>query len=261
MLIRLSALFSAMLLVPLVAPAAPTACKAVSGPQTVAVLELYTSEGCSSCPPADHQMSILVPSGFTPDRVVPLVFHVDYWDYTGWKDRFARPAYSVRQRDLADVGGARVVYTPQFFLNGKDLRSGESGLKSLTGEINKTPARAEIQLALEAATAEQWNVSGTINVPLAASAKDAAVYLAVYENHLVSEVNRGENQGATLKHDFVVREWLGPLALDASGTLELKRTLQLKPAQKVNDSGIAVIVQNRRTSDVLQALQLPYCGA
>jgi hypothetical protein len=260
MFFRLGALFSALLMVPLAAPAAPTTCKAASGPQTVAVLELYTSEGCSSCPPADHQMSTLAPSGFTPDRVVPLVFHVDYWDYIGWKDRFASPAYSVRQRDLANLGGARVVYTPQFFLNGQDFRGSQSRLKSLIGELNKTPARADIQIGLEATTAAQWDIVGQIHVPLAASATDAVVYLAVYESRLASAVKAGENKGVTLKHDFVVRDWLGPLMMDGSGRLELKRTLQLRPEQKMKDSGVVVIVQNRRTSEVLQALQLPYCG-
>jgi len=260
MLARHAVLFSTCLALPLLAPAAPIACKAVSGLQTAAVLELYTSEGCNSCPPADRQMSALTDSGLSAERVVPLGFHVDYWDYIGWKDRFASPAYSVRQRDLANLGGARVVYTPQFFLNGQDFRGSQSRLKSLIGELNKTPARADIQIGLEATTAAQWDIVGQIHVPLAASATDAVVYLAVYESRLASAVKAGENKGVTLKHDFVVRDWLGPLMMDGSGRLELKRTLQLRPEQKMKDSGVVVIVQNRRTSEVLQALQLPYCG-
>jgi hypothetical protein len=261
MLARQCVLFSVLVALPLIAPAAPMACKAASGLQTAAVLELYTSEGCNSCPPADHQMSTLMDSGLTAERVVPLGFHVDYWDYIGWKDRFASPAYAIRQRDLANLGGARVVYTPQFFLNGQDFRGGESRLKNLIGAVNKTSARADIQISLEASTAAQWDVVGQVHVPLAVNAKDAVVYLAVYENRLVSAVKAGENKGVTLKHDFVVREWLGPLLMDSSGKLALKRTLQLKPEQKMKDSGVAVIVQNQRTSEVLQALQLPYCGA
>jgi hypothetical protein len=260
MLVRPSALITALLVVPLTVRAAPPACEAASGPHTVAVLELYTSEGCNSCPPADHLVSSLPSSGLTADKVLPLGFHVDYWDYIGWKDRFANPAYSQRQHDLARAGGASIVYTPQFFLDGRDFRGGENRLKSVIGEVNGTPARASIRLALRQQSPGQWDVVGRVHVPDGANAKDAVVYLALYENRLVSDVRAGENRGVTLKHDFVVRDWLGPLSVDPSGGLELKRTLQLKSDQKLKDSGVAAIVQNRRNSDVLQALQLPYCG-
>src|SRR6266571_7732487 len=81
--------------------AAGPACSAYSGAHTTALVELYTSEGCDSCPPADHWLSSLFGRGLRPDQVVPLALHVDYWDYIGWKDPFAKGEFSVRQRKLA----------------------------------------------------------------------------------------------------------------------------------------------------------------
>jgi len=97
-------------------------CSAKSGTQSTPLLELYTSEGCSSCPPADKWMSSIAGSGFTADKVVPLAFHVDYWDYIGWKDRFGKAEYSNRQRQAAKHDFAAFVYTPQVMLNGTDFR-------------------------------------------------------------------------------------------------------------------------------------------
>src|SRR5678815_1066718 len=88
-------------------------CAAKSAEKTVALVELYTSEGCDSCPPADRWLSSLGPKGFAPDRVVPIALHVDYWDYIGWKDPYARQAHSARQRKMARLARAAMVYTPQ----------------------------------------------------------------------------------------------------------------------------------------------------
>ena len=93
--------------------AAAASCKAQSGDRTVALVELYTSEGCSSCPPADRWLSGLSGRGFTPDRVVPLSLHVDYWDYIGWKDPYAKREFSQRQRKLSQLQRMALVYTPQ----------------------------------------------------------------------------------------------------------------------------------------------------
>ena len=259
MIVRYASLIAAAFALPLSVAAAP-ACKAVSGPQATAVLELYTSEGCNSCPPADKWVSSLPGSGFTADKVIPLAFHVDYWDYIGWKDRFASPTFTQRQHELAGIAHARTVYTPQVVLNGKDFRASSSKLADAAKSINQTPALAKIELAIDPRSARDWNISTGVLVMDAAQQRDAAVYLAVYENRLVSDVKAGENSGVVLKHDYVVREWIGPLALDG-GKLALNRSISLKPDQKLKDSGLVAVVQNRRTGDVLQALQLPYCGS
>src|SRR5258708_31183851 len=101
------------------ARAADPACSATSGPRTTALVELYTSEGCDSCPAAHHWLSSLFGQGFRPDQVVPLALHVDYRDYIGWKDPFAQGAFSRRQRKLAPVKRPGIVYTPQGLLQGR----------------------------------------------------------------------------------------------------------------------------------------------
>ena len=93
-----------------------------SGSERATILELYTSEGCSSCPPADRWLSQLKSDPGLWRDVIPLAFHVDYWDYIGWKDEFAREEYSARQRRYAWEGNANSVYTPGMFRNGTEWR-------------------------------------------------------------------------------------------------------------------------------------------
>ncbi|HEX7689005.1 MAG TPA: DUF1223 domain-containing protein, partial [Burkholderiaceae bacterium] len=97
-------------------PPAPRACTARSGPHVPAVVELYTSEGCSSCPPAERWLARLAGR----DDVIALAFHVDYWDGLGWKDRFAQPQFTQRQDASRRTSGARFAYTPQVILDGRD---------------------------------------------------------------------------------------------------------------------------------------------
>src|SRR5438477_4979909 len=98
------------------ARAAEPACSATSGPRTAALVELYTSEGCDSCPPADRWLSSLGDKGYAPGRVVPLSLNVDYWDYIGWKDPYAQQRFSGRQRKLTQLQRLAFVYTPQVML-------------------------------------------------------------------------------------------------------------------------------------------------
>src|SRR5260221_12764371 len=103
------------------ARAAEPVCSAHSGPHTTALVELYTSEGCDSCPAADHWLSSLFAQGFRPDQVVPLALHIDYWDYIGWKEPFAKGEFSVRQRKLAQLKRPVIGYTPQVVLQGREF--------------------------------------------------------------------------------------------------------------------------------------------
>jgi hypothetical protein len=259
MLIHCASLIALSCIVPTVAAAA-LSCNATSGPNRVAVLELYTSEGCSSCPPADEWFSALPKAGFTGDKLIPIAFHVDYWDYIGWKDRFASPLYSQRQKEAVKAAGARVVYTPQIFLNGRDFRArgDNEGLADAMQAINRTPARTLIKLGLEARAPREWKVSADIRVIGSSSDANVAAYVGTYENRLLSEVRAGENKGVLLRHDHVIREWIGPLPL-SGGKLEFTRDIALKVDQKAKESGLVAVVQDRRSGDVLQALRLPYC--
>ena len=234
-------------------------CTAESGPNRVSLLELYTSEGCSSCPPADHWVSNLAARGHGADQIVPLAFHVDYWDYIGWKDRFAAASYSERQRNIAARQRTGFVYTPQLVFNGEDLRDWQQNARfgRLVDSNRQQPAGARLALAVADDT------HGNI---LHASAQalekkkipQTEVFVAIYENNLESAVGSGENGGRRLHHDYVVRAWYGPYRLDPGGTWE--HNFKLKPEWKGRDVGAAIFAQERNNGEVLQALSLPFCG-
>jgi hypothetical protein len=233
----------------LAAPAAALDCAVKSGPGTAALVELYTSEGCSSCPPADRWLSRLRTAGFGGDAVVPLSLHVDYWDYIGWKDPFAKAAFTARQRELAAVAGSGFIYTPQVVLAGRDYHrwSSSGRFADDVRAVNNLPARAEIALSFNAGT-----VTAKAAVTDARQSAGAVLFVAVFENGLSNAVTAGENHGVTLTHDFVVREWLGPFALDGRTPVDVSR-----PVTVTKPSGVAAFVQNRRTGEVLQAAM---CG-
>src|SRR5712664_2106627 len=242
------------------ARAAEPACSTYSGPHTTALVELYTSEGCDSCPAADHWLSSLFGRGFRPDQVVPLALHVDYWDYIGWKDPFAKGEFSVRQRKLAQMKRPVIVYTPQVLLEGQDFRRWSGGeFAGQVMRINSRPARARIVLAIRAVAPDAIYAEFSAMLIDPAEQKNAAVYLAAYENKLASDVRAGENRGKRLEHDFVVREWIGPIGFGEGLKIEEKRALPLLRGANAKNLGVAAFVQNRSTSDVLQALMLPVC--
>jgi hypothetical protein len=243
----------------LMTPAEAARCRASTGPHTTALVELYTSEGCDSCPPADHWLQGLAGRGLAPDRVVPLSLHVNYWDYIGWKDPYAQQRFADRQRKLAQVTRARIVYTPQVLLQGQDFRGwGGRAFEEAVVAINARPPRAGISLALEGGRRDTLAVEVRAELLGPGEEADAALYLATYENRLVSRVAAGENRGRTLSHDYVVFEWLGPIAF-AGRRIEQRRVLPLLPNAVPANSGVAAFVQDRRTAEVLQALMLPAC--
>jgi len=234
-------------------------CEARSGPNTAALVELYTSEGCSSCPPADRWLSSLSAQGYVPQRVVPLALHVDYWDYIGWKDRYAKHEFSLRQRKLTQLQRLALVYTPQVMLQGQDFRGwGSPAFEQALAKINARPARAEIALELLPGGLGRLAVRVSAAVPDTAQADEVGLYLAAYENRLETRVSAGENRGRTLAHDHVVLEWQGPLAFSGSAIAQ-DRVLPLLPGAQRANSGVVAFVQNRRTAEVLQVLMLPSC--
>src|SRR3989344_3482532 len=235
-------------------------CTAQSGQRTAALLELYTSEGCSSCPPADAWLSQLPRNGLDSRRVVPLALHVDYWDRLGWPDPFAQNRFTLRQRHHAQLQRSATVYTPQFLLNGRDFRRWYRGTGTQAIEqSSEHPARAAIRLTLTRTGTNTLQLAAKANVMDQKQHRDAELYLALYENRLVSAIPAGENAGRTLTHDYVVRRLLGPFALDTAGTLKASEALRLEPAWKSRDLGAAAFMQRRDTGEVLQALALAPC--
>lgn len=235
-------------------------CVGHSGNATTALVELYTSEGCSSCPPADRWLSSLATRGYTPERVVGLALHVDYWDYIGWKDPYAKREFSVRQRKLTQLQRSALVYTPQVLLQGRDFRGwGSSAFDEAVARINAQPAKASIALEIHAVSSARIDVAASAELLETGERQDTALYLAAYENKLATDVTAGENRGRRLLHDYVVLEWQGPFAFAASARVALRRELPLVPNAVAANSGVAAFVQNRRTAAVLQALMLPVC--
>jgi hypothetical protein len=229
-------------------------CTARSGERTAALVELYTSEGCSSCPPADRWLSSLG-SSYRPGQVVALALHVDYWDYIGWKDPYAKREFSQRQRRLSQQQRLALVYTPQVLVQGVDFRAwGGAEFDRAVARINTQPARAALELEVLGHSADGVALRARATVADPQQVTDAALYVAAYENRLESTVTAGENRGRVLSHDRVVLEWQGPFGL---GERQLK--LAFVPRAKAADSGVVAFVQNRRTAEVLQALLLEAC--
>ncbi len=124
--------------------------------------------------------------GFRLEQVIPLAFHVDYWDYLGWPDRFAQAGFTKRQRRIAAFNRSRTIYTPQLVLQGRDFR-GRGRLRKRVEQINQTPARAQIALKVTPAT-ETLNIVADANVLESGLSRDARVFVAIYENHLQTDV-------------------------------------------------------------------------
>ena len=247
----------------LLVPAGPAiaACEAKSGNATVALLELYTSEGCSSCPPADKFVSELPRQGFKSDRVVPLAFHVDYWNDLGWTDPYSQADFTRRQRDFARRTNAVTVYTPELILSGSEYRRwwGNSFERALQ-QVNRTAPRADIGLKLDRA-------GSTLHVDSRASVRDkstaaasASFYVALYQSNLSNKIVAGENSGRTLDHAFVVRRLYGPFAFDSAGATQFNQKLTLDAGWKTADLGVAAFVQESRGTKILQALSLDVCS-
>jgi hypothetical protein len=254
-----SAFFFAAILVSLCAATANAVsintCSASSPAHRAALVELYTSEGCNSCPPADDWLSMLDHARKT-NTVVALALHVDYWDSAAWKDRFAQAAFTARQQRLTSTGGGHVVYTPEIFVGGSEMRnwSNNASFESRVQQLNSETPLADIQIDSHTLTTGHiaFNASFVArkNLP-----DDTFAYAVVYENQLVSAVKGGENNGATLHHDRVVRQWIGPIRL-TGGHAQLSGDYALDAMH----SGVVAFVERGTSGEVLQVAKLASCG-
>ncbi|HQR10934.1 MAG TPA: DUF1223 domain-containing protein [Casimicrobiaceae bacterium] len=227
------------------------ACEAKSGPATAALVELYTSEGCSSCPPADRRLSQLRQSLGAKAEAVPLSLHVGYWDYIGWHDPFAQQAFEQRQRRLVALNHRQTVYTPHFFVGGTEIGLQRSALGDEVWRLNARPADAAIHVA--AGPTGSGALAVDADATTIGRGTQASLYLAVTESGLVSKVARGENGGATLKHDHVVRAWVGPIPL-SKGAVRAQREIALDPTWNRAQLDLVAFVEDDRTGAVLQAV-------
>ena len=163
---------------------------------SVPLIELYTSEGCSSCPPAERWLSKLSDHDKLWSNFVPVAFHVDYWDYIGWKDPFASKEFSQRQRRYAREYREHTVYTPGMRKEGDEWRSWRSG--------GQPESQKNIEVGKIAITVDD---NGVFNASFASEQLDSkklTLNVAILGVDLSSEVTSGENHGKTLEHNFVV---------------------------------------------------------
>jgi hypothetical protein len=198
----------------------PPATTFESGETQNSLIELFTSEGCSSCPPAEKWLSALKSSQDLWKKTVPVVFHVDYWDHLGWRDRFAKPEFTSRQQRYAAAWGGDSVYTPGFVVNGREWRDWFSG--------NALPASSKKVGRLRVTLSDDGKVGATFVVE-STQPRALALNVALLGNDLESDVKRGENSGRKLHHDFVVLQlaksnmvasagsWSGSLSLPKEG--------------------------------------------
>jgi len=216
------------------------------------VIELYTSEGCSSCPPADRWLSSLKNNSETFKSLIPMAFHVDYWDYIGWKDRFAKPVYSLRQRQYIQSGSVSQAYTPQMVANSGEWRGFISGQREwVPNEKNVGVLKATVQdnsdqlFVRFSPQKSNWNT---------ASSKKYEKYVlnvAVLGMGLSSRVTAGENHDTVLNHDFVVLNHKKQTV--AANPAQWKVTMPATPNAGQTQSAVAIWLSESGSQRIIQA--------
>jgi hypothetical protein len=209
--------------------------------EPVVVVELYTSQGCSSCPPADEFVAMLAAN----PRILPLALHVDYWDYIGWADHFAQAAFTDRQRDYARAIGSRTIYTPQLIIGGADR------IEGFAPEDTADRLRAH----LEASSAVVLTVTREGDTLVIRAEADppldepVRVQLVRYKPEETVAIGRGENAGRTITYHNIVTSWEG--LVDWTGQEPLELT-----APYAGDQPGAVILQAEGPAAILAAMRV-----
>ena len=205
------------------------------------VVELYTSQGCSSCPPADH----LIGQISDRDDVIALALHVDYWDYIGWKDEFADPSHTTRQRTYSRLAGKRTIYTPQMVDGGVDHIVGTKAMKlaDLLNAHKAKPDPVDVTLRREG---DRVRISAVADQALP---KGATIQLVSYTPEATVSIRRGENAGRKLDYHNVVRQWI--VVGDWDGTGTYSATVRVP-----RNTPVAVLVQTGGQGPMLGAAKL-----
>ncbi len=204
--------------------------------QPTAVVELFTSQGCSSCPPADKILSQYAQS----DNILALSFHVDYWNYLGWKDTFSKPEFTERQRRYAVSFNRRGVYTPQAVINGRDHVVGSRGdeIESLIQSYKASGKGLTVPI-------KATRTKDSIRITTDVDSGDAILWIVFFDKKQVVEILRGENRGKTIAYHNVVRE-MSMLGMMKDGKLDI--TLPMEELRRKGNESCAIILQ-RATSD------------
>ena len=208
--------------------------------KTGTVVELYTSQGCSSCPPADAMLEDLAKRS----DVIALALHVDYWDYIGWKDDLADPAYTQRQKNYAAAAGSDTVYTPQMIIGGQDHVIGSRPMQVMdqVQRHNALPDPVSVNLRKSGGTL-------TINAEATGRAQDTIVQVVRYTPLVTRDIGRGENAGKTIAYANVVNSW------QTAGRWNTREPLQMQVRLSGSDP-VVVIVQAGSNGPILGAAEL-----
>ncbi len=230
-----------------------------SGASTVAVLELYTSEGCSSCPPAERYLKQMTTEYADKRQFIPLAFHVDYWDYIGWEDPYSDPAYGDRQRETALRNNLKSLYTPQFVLYGKDFPSFRN-IPEAIAIVNGIKPRADITVDARLDNAGMLDTQITIDANDERARLYSNVFIAVTEDKLTSQITDGENEGLNLQHDHVVRKFIGPFTLQGKEKIDIRQSIKIDKQWKLADLSLVVFAQDSIDGTTHQAIRVPLNG-
>jgi hypothetical protein len=210
----------------------------------VSVIELYSSEGCSSCPPADAWVSTLRRAPNLWKEFVPVTFHVDYWNRLGWYDRFSRDAFTRRQRQYAAQWGIRQIYTPGFVLDGTEWKAGAIG-SSAPAPTGRKPG------VLETSTTDGRRIEASFTPT--EKGGEWSVTAALLGNGLETKVTSGENGGKVLRHDFVVLQ-IDSQPMTAKGSAFTGTVTLSDPAVAAKALSLAVWVSRTPGQSPVQAV-------
>ncbi len=236
-----------------------------AGGRSTVVLELFTSEGCSSCPPADDVLARLERTQpVSGTEIVPLSFHVDYWNQLGWTDPYSSPDFSLRQEQYSDVFGGDRVYTPQMVVDGsREFVGNESlAIKAIAAASTQPKATIAMSLVSPCGVSPELKVSvGTVSRQLKTDAPE--LLIAMSEDGLTSEVKRGENAGRTLHHTAVVRKLrsLGEVKAESGKPFLASTRLLLDKAWKRGALRVVAFLQEKKSHRIIGAAALPMCEA
>jgi hypothetical protein len=214
---------------------------APAGAEQLVVVELYTSQGCSSCPPADEFVAMLA----SDPRILPLALHVDYWDYIGWADKFAQEKFTKRQRAYAKAIGSRTIYTPQLIIGGQERIEGFAPEETAEQLRKHLAGTATVRLTVTR-EGDQLLIRAEADPPLD---EPVRVQLIRYKPHETVTIERGENAGKTITYHNIVTAW------DGLGDWEGREPLEISAPYSGTEPG-AVIVQTNGPSAILAAARV-----
>jgi len=234
-----------------IAPKIYAAPEASAAPEdSPVVLELFTSEGCSSCPPADELLSKI---GATSTGVIPLAYHVDYWDSSAWSDPFSSGQWTARQSVYVRAMGLSGAYTPQMVINGRwqCVGSDPGGIARAIAIARTTPPPGLVTLRTTPPPtgSHKLNVSVSARIVRKTGDKPLIVLLVIYENGLVAKIGAGENGGHQVRYDYTVRKVVPVFELSAAAgsALENEFSVDLDPSWKLDRLGAAAFIQDENS--------------